>query len=120
MAEQQVDPATAVRRLVEGFQVSQALHVAATLGIADLLVDGGRSSDELAAATSTHAPTLYRLLRALASVDVLRELDGCRFELTPLGERLRSARMRFATCTAPTSGPIGRASPTRAPSSIAR
>ena len=65
MSEQQrADPATAVRRLVEGFQVSQALHVAATLGIADLLVGGGRTCDELAAATRTHPPTLYRLLRA--------------------------------------------------------
>ena len=79
-----------MRRLVDGFQVSQALHVTATLGIADLLVGATRTSDELAAATDTHAPTLYRLLRALASVGVLLELDGRQFQLTPLGERLRS------------------------------
>jgi hypothetical protein len=84
------DPATTIRRLVEGYQVSQAIHVATTLGIADLIADGSRTSDELAQATQSHPPTLYRLLRALASVDVLRELDGRRFELTPLGERLRS------------------------------
>ncbi|MEO5766243.1 MAG: methyltransferase [Casimicrobiaceae bacterium] len=84
------DPATTIRRLVEGYQVSQAIHVAATLGIADLLADGSRTSDELAESTGTHPPTLYRLLRALASVDVLREVDGRRFELTPLGEGLRS------------------------------
>lgn len=35
------DPATALRRLVTGYQVSEALHVAATLGIADLLAEGG-------------------------------------------------------------------------------
>jgi hypothetical protein len=79
-----------MRRLVDGYQVSQALHVVATLGIADLLGDVTRTSDELAAATDAHAPTLYRLLRALASVGVLVELDGRRFQLTPLGERLRS------------------------------
>jgi len=90
VTEKYPDPATTIRRLVEGFQVSQALHVAATLGIADLLASSGRTSDELAAATDTHPPTLYRLLRALASVDVLREREGRRFELTPLGERLRS------------------------------
>lgn len=84
------DPATTIRRLAEGYQVSQAIHVAATLGIADLLAGGSRTSDDLAESTRTHPPTLYRLLRALASVDVLRELDGRRFELTPLGERLRS------------------------------
>jgi len=84
------DSATTIRRMVEGFQVSQAIHVAVTLGIADLLADASRTSDELAAATSTHAPTLYRLLRALASVEVLHELDGRRFELAPLGQPLRS------------------------------
>jgi len=76
--------------MVTGYQVSQAIHVAATLGIADLLADASRTSDELAVITNTHPPTLYRLLRALASVEVLHELDGRRFELTPLGEPLRS------------------------------
>lgn len=84
------DPATKIRRMVEGYQVSQAIHVAATLGIADLLADASRTSDELAAATDTDSPALYRLLRALASVDILRELDGRRFELTPVGQLLRS------------------------------
>src|SRR5262245_23457887 len=79
-----------IRRLVNGYQVSQALYVAATLGLADKLAEGARANDELAQATGTHAPSLYRLLRALASVGVLRELDDQRFELTPLGERLRS------------------------------
>ena len=81
---------SAMRRLVDGYQVSQALHVAATLGIADLLVGGPRTSDELAEATETHGPTLYRLLRALASEGVFIELEGRRFDLTPLGEHLRS------------------------------
>ncbi len=90
MTHNNPDPATTIRRLVEGYQVSQAIHIAATLGIADLLAGASRTSDELAAATDTHPPTLYRLLRALASVDVLREFDGRRFELTPLGQRLRS------------------------------
>ena len=41
-------------RLVSGFQVSQAISVAATLGIADLLGDGPRSADELAVTTGSH------------------------------------------------------------------
>ena len=90
MTSEDPDPATTLRRIVEGYQISQAIHAAATLGIADLLAGASRTSDELAAATDTHAPTLYRLLRALASVQVLNELDGRRFELTPLGEKLRS------------------------------
>jgi hypothetical protein len=38
----------ALLRMTNGFQVSGAIHVAATLGIADLLVDGPRDVDELA------------------------------------------------------------------------
>jgi hypothetical protein len=76
--------------LVSGYQVSQAIHVAATLGIADLLKDGPRTSDNLAAAVAAHPAALYRFLRALASVGVFREEDGRRFALTPLGDCLRS------------------------------
>jgi hypothetical protein len=36
-----------LRRLVNGYQVSQAIPVAATLGLAELLRDGARGSDEL-------------------------------------------------------------------------
>jgi hypothetical protein len=35
-------------RLIIGYQVSQVIHVAASLGIADLLKDGPRSSAEIA------------------------------------------------------------------------
>jgi hypothetical protein len=77
-------------QLVNGYQVSQAIHVAAELGIADLLADGARSSDDLAQQAGADADTLYRLLRALASVGVLHEDDGRLFSLTPIGERLRS------------------------------
>lgn len=84
------NPRQALLRLVSAYQLSQALHVAARLGIGDHLASGPRSSDELAAETDTHPDALYRLLRALAAVGVLHELDGRRFELTELGEGLRS------------------------------
>src|SRR6478609_7030697 len=83
-------PGATLGRLIVGFQVSQAIHVAATLGIADLLADGPRTSDELAIATDSHAGSLYRLLRALASVGVFHEDEGRRFALTATGELLRS------------------------------
>jgi hypothetical protein len=76
--------------MVNGYQVTQAIHVAAVLGIADLLANGPRTSDDLAAATGTHSDSLYRILRALAGVGVFREEDGRRFALTELGECLRS------------------------------
>lgn len=86
----QQKPSAELMRLVNGYQVSQAIHVAATLGIADLLKDGPRTSDDLAAATSTHPRSLYRLLRALAAAGVFHEdADRC-FTLTPMGDCLRS------------------------------
>jgi hypothetical protein len=83
-------PVAALRGLVNGFQVSQAISVAAVLGIADLLADGARTSADLAAATDAHPGALYRLLRALASAGLLVEGDGRLFELTAIGEGLRS------------------------------
>jgi hypothetical protein len=77
-------------RLVTGGQLAQAISVAAMLGIADLLAGGPRTSDDLAKATETHPGALYRLLRALASAEVLAEEDGRLFALTALGEGLRS------------------------------
>jgi len=64
------------------------IYVAAKLGIADLVEDGSKTSAELAKATGTHAQTLYRLLRALASLGVFAEGDQGRFGLTPLAELL--------------------------------
>ena len=83
-------PTVALRRLANGYQVTQAIHVAAALGIADLLRDGPRDSDGLAQETATNAPSLHRVLRALASVGVLHEGDDGRFALTAIGECLRS------------------------------
>ena len=77
-------------RLVNGYYISQAIHVAASLGIADLLADGTRTSDDLANEAGADPDTLYRLLRALASVGVLHEGDGRLFSLTPVGALLRS------------------------------
>ena len=90
MTASEPSPRDTLLRMTNAFQVSQAIHVAATLGIVDLLEDGPRSADELAEATHTHAPTLYRMLRALASVGVFVEETDSRFGLTPLAEHLRT------------------------------
>jgi hypothetical protein len=60
------------------------------LGIADLLVAGPKSVDELATKTETDSPSLYRVLRALASMGVFEEQDNRVFALTPTAEPLRS------------------------------
>jgi len=76
--------------LSEGTTIFTAVTLAAELGIADLLANGPRSSDEIAQATSTHPGSLYRLLRLLSVVGVFSEAEPHRFEQTPLSELLRS------------------------------
>jgi len=77
-------------RLLDGFRVTQTIYAGVELGIPDLLADGERTADDLAEASGANPPTLYRLLRALASLGVLSEGDGRRFSLTELGQPLRS------------------------------
>jgi hypothetical protein len=86
----ELPPRDVLWRMANAYQASQAIHVAATLGIADLLEAGPRSTEDLAQATHTHAPSLYRLLRALSSVGVFAEQADGRFGLTPLAEHLRT------------------------------
>ena len=66
-------PQLALQQLIQGFQVTQCLYVAAKLGIADLLKNGPQRSEDLAQATDTHAPSLYRVLRLLTAVGLLTE-----------------------------------------------
>lgn len=86
----QPDARWALHRLITGHYVSRAVYVAAKLGIADLLKDGPRNCSGLAAATHTHAASLQRLLRLLASAGVLAETEDGDFHLTSIGELLRS------------------------------
>ena len=70
--------------------VSPTLSVLAELGIADALASGPRAADDLAKQVNAHPRSLYRLLRAVASVGVFAEDSSGRFSLTPLAECLRS------------------------------
>lgn len=79
-----------LRRLFDMFKLSQAIYVLVTTGVADLLKDGPHGSDDIAARAGLQPRRLYRLLRVLASSGILEELDGRRFQLTALGEGLRS------------------------------
>lgn len=83
-------PPAVLLQMMTGYWVSQALYVAAKLGIADLIADGPRHTEELARATESHAPSLQRLLRALASAGVFTEPVPGSFALTPLADLLRT------------------------------
>src|SRR4028118_75111 len=87
---QAMPPQLAMLQMVSGYWVSQSIYVVAKLGIADLLKDSPKSCDELATATGTNAPSLYRVLRALASLGVFAETELNHFTLTPLATCLQS------------------------------
>jgi hypothetical protein len=72
------------------YVVPFAIRVIADLGIADHLRAGPRAVEDLAAATGAHAPSLHRVLRALACKGVFTEVAPGRFGLTPLAQPLRS------------------------------
>jgi hypothetical protein len=88
MAQTSARPA--VLDMVFGFRNAQIIHAAARLGLADLLADGPRTSADLAKQTDTHQPSLYRLLRALAVLGVVAQIDADSFELAAGGEPLRA------------------------------
>jgi orsellinic acid C2-O-methyltransferase len=86
----QLPPGLQLYTMGTAHYLSRAMHLAAKLGLADLMKDGPRGAEELARETDTHAPSLRRVLRLLASANILAEQADGRFALTPLGELLRS------------------------------
>jgi hypothetical protein len=88
--EIQVGPPAILRQMINGFQLSQAIRVAAELEIADRLSGEPLNSDDLALLTDSKPAALYRLLRALAAAGIFCEDETNRFSLTDLGECLRT------------------------------
>jgi hypothetical protein len=76
--------------MLNAHMLVQALHVAATLRIADYLDDGPRTAQELAQLSSSDPASLYRLLRMLAGAGVFAEESSGQFTLTSLGCTLRA------------------------------
>lgn len=76
----------------------QTLYVVARLGLTDLLADGPRGSEELAAATDSHPGALYRFCRAAAALGIFHERPGRVFSLAPLGDAFRTSGLaQFVT-----------------------
>jgi hypothetical protein len=74
----------------QGAWVTQALYVAAKLGIADVLAEGPKTADDVAARVGGHPDSVFRLMRMLAGRSVFSHRADGRFELTALGEALRA------------------------------
>ena len=82
-------PRQQLMAMIHGYWVSQICGTAAQLRLAEQFDRGPRTVAELASFTSADPDGLGRLLRAGATVGLFTELEGDRFELTPLGEELR-------------------------------
>lgn len=83
-------PEAFLMQLAFGKAVTQAVSVAARFGVADHLATGPKTAAELASATGLNAGHLYRVMRLLAGLGVFSADAGGRFDLTPVGNLLRS------------------------------
>ena len=72
-----------------GLYRSRALAVAVELDISGQLAEGPLAVDVLAAKTGTHAPSLFRLLRALASIGVFQQVRPGVFANSPVSTLLQ-------------------------------
>lgn len=80
----------ALLTMIHGAWVSQALCAAATLKLPDHLAAGADTLPALARATQCDASALSRLMRALASLNIVLDCGNDSYQLTNMGQRLRS------------------------------
>jgi hypothetical protein len=88
--QQAMPPEIQLMQLVGGAFLSQAVYVAAKLGLADLLAGEPQTTKHLAEKTATHERSLYRVLRTLAMTGTFRETAPRIFANTPVSETLRT------------------------------
>ena len=88
---QRLTPApAAVMEMIVSTWTSQAITVAAQLGVADALAKGPLPIEKLAARVGADADALRRLLRALISKGIFRQRRDGRYELNSLANTLCS------------------------------
>jgi hypothetical protein len=79
-----------VMRIARGYQLSQALYVAAKLGVADVLGPQPLDAEAIAQTVGARAPELRRVLRALVAASVFCELEDGRFASNDAAAALRA------------------------------
>ena len=89
-AQAPIPPQRVMSQFLFGKQLTASLSALARLGVADHMSDTAISTEELAGKVGAHAPSLYRVMRMLASVGVFTEEPRGKFALTPLGETLKT------------------------------
>lgn len=87
--ENNIPPKLVITQMILGYVTSKAIYAAAKLNIADLIAaNGPMNCSELADKSNAHEESIYRLMRALASIDIFTEDKKGKFSLTPLAECL--------------------------------
>ena len=87
----------ALLRMAQGYQLSQALYVAAKLGVADVVAVEALDVNAIAGVVGARSAELRRVLRALVAAGVFTELDDGRFALNDAAAGLQAdapARIR--------------------------
>ena len=74
--------------LTQGYKTTQALYVAAKLGVADHLRQGPKKAEQLATEVQANPKALFRLMRHLAAIGIFTQDESGKFGLTPLSELL--------------------------------
>jgi hypothetical protein len=82
-------PQEQVLGLFTGIVQGRCLVAAAELGLADALAKGPLSVDAIAAQTSADADNVFRLMRALETIGIFKQVSSRVFENTPISECLR-------------------------------
>jgi hypothetical protein len=91
MAEgQELPPPFAMMKMLTGYWVSQIMGAMAQLDVADAIAEGSTSIDAIAARTKSDTAAMERLVRAAASLGVVKRDAEGRISNTPLGETLRA------------------------------
>ncbi|WP_242555363.1 methyltransferase [Bacillus cereus] len=73
-----------------GYAYPSAIRAVTLLGVADYLVNGPKTINELAHATKADEQRLHRVLRLLASRGIFHEKENGQYELTNAAEYLRT------------------------------
>ena len=84
------EPVNRLRKLMTDYFLPRALYAAAALDVAGCLAQGALTAEQIATKLNAHAPTLYRVLRALATAGVFEEDEQGRFSNTAMSELLRA------------------------------
>jgi orsellinic acid C2-O-methyltransferase len=78
-----------LHELINASWTTQAIRTACELRVPEALASGAADVEAIAAGTRCHAPSLQRLLRALATLGLCEEQEAGRYALSALGELLR-------------------------------